>query len=487
MIDTQALKNRILNLAMRGQLTEQMPDDGTANDLYAQIIKKKTSLLKEGKIKKEKPLGDVAGEDIPFDIPENWKWVRLKDICTKIVDGDHNPPAGVPEKTEYLMLSAQNINNDGIVNIENARYLSREVFIEEDKRTRLETGDVLLTIVATLGRSCVYREEYNVCFQRSVCVISTLINPDFLKRYLDCEYIQKLIVDNATGAAQPGFYLNKVERICVPLPPIPVQDRIIKRIEAIFEVLDKINNLQEQYTSNKESLKSKLIDAAIQGKLTEQLPEDGTAEELYRIVQEKKNALIKSKRIKKDKSELEVVEENVPFDIPNNWKWVCWGEIVNIVSARRVHQSDWRKEGVPFYRAREIAKLADNGFVDNDLYISEELYDEFSKSGVPSDGDLMVSAVGTLGKTYVVKESDHFYYKDASVLCFENYAGVDPYYLRYVMNSNMMKTQIDSNSGGTTVDTLTMVRMIKYILPLPPLNEQHRIVEKLDALLSLSA
>ena len=472
---------------MRGQLTEQMPDDGTANDLYAQIIKKKTSLLKEGKIKKEKPLGDVAGEDIPFDIPENWKWVRLKDICTKIVDGDHNPPAGVPEKTEYLMLSAQNINNDGIVNIENARYLSREVFIEEDKRTRLETGDVLLTIVATLGRSCVYREEYNVCFQRSVCVISTLINPDFLKRYLDCEYIQKLIVDNATGAAQPGFYLNKVERICVPLPPIPVQDRIIKRIEAIFEVLDKINNLQEQYTSNKESLKSKLIDAAIQGKLTEQLPEDGTAEELYRIVQEKKNALIKSKRIKKDKSELEVVEENVPFDIPNNWKWVCWGEIVNIVSARRVHQSDWRKEGVPFYRAREIAKLADNGFVDNDLYISEELYDEFSKSGVPSDGDLMVSAVGTLGKTYVVKESDHFYYKDASVLCFENYAGVDPYYLRYVMNSNMMKTQIDSNSGGTTVDTLTMVRMIKYILPLPPLNEQHRIVEKLDALLSLSA
>lgn len=245
--------------------------------------------------------------------------------------------------------------------------------------------------------------------------------------------------------------------------------------------------MQNQYTANQEALKSKLIDIAIQGKLTEQLPEDGTAEELYRHIQEKKNALIRSKKFKKDKSKLEVNKEDIPFDIPDNWKWVCWGEIVNIVSARRVHQSDWRKEGIPFYRAREIAKLADNGFVDNDLYISEELYDEFSKSGVPSDGDLMVSAVGTLGKTYVVRESDHFYYKDASVLCFENYAVVDPYYLRYVMNSDMMKKQIESNSGGTTVETLTMVRMIKYLLPLPPLATQHRIVEKLDAVLSLIA
>ena len=248
-----------------------------------------------------------------------------------------------------------------------------------------------------------------------------------------------------------------------------------------------IDDLQEQYINDREILKRKLIDAAIQGKLTEQLPEDGTAEEMYQTIREKKDALIKSKRIKKDKSELKVAEEDIPFDIPNNWKWVCWGEIVNIVSARRVHQSDWRKEGIPFYRAREIAKLADNGFVDNDLYISEELYDEFSKSGVPSNGDLMVSAVGTLGKTYVVRETDHFYYKDASVLCFENYAAVDPHYLRYVMNSDMMKKQIESNSGGTTVDTLTMVRMIKYLLPLPPLAEQHRIVEKLDAMLSLTA
>ena len=256
---------------------------------------------------------------------------------------------------------------------------------------------------------------------------------DFLYYLLSSTYAYSQFTQKATGSTVDNLNKDKVGDALVPLPPIEEQKRIVESIEDIVPILKTIDDLQEQYTNDREILKSKLIDAAIQGKLTEQLPEDGTAEELYRIVQEKKNALIKSKRIKKDKSELEVVEEDVPFDIPNNWKWVCWGEIVNIVSARRVHQSDWRKEGIPFYRAREIAKLADNGFVDNDLYISEELYDEFSKSGVPSDGDLMVSAVGTLGKTYVVKRSDHFYYKDASVLCFENYAGVDPYYL-FVMS-----------------------------------------------------
>ena len=162
-----------------------------------------------------------------------------------------------------------------------------------------------------------------------------------------------------------------------------------------------------------------------------------------------------------------------------------WGEIVNIVSARRVHQSDWKKEGIPFYRAREIAKLAIDGRVENDLFISQELYDEFSKSGVPKAGDLMVTAVGTLGKTYIVKETDRFCYKDASVICFENIAQVCPEYLKYMMESELMRSQIRSNSSGTTVATLTMVRMVEYLMPLPPLAEQKRIVAKLEEILPL--
>ena len=286
MIDTDALRSKIIDLAIQGKLTEQLPTDGNAEDLYQQIQAEKAQLIKDKKIKKEKPLPEITADEIPFEIPDNWKWVRLRDVCRKIVDGDHNPPAGINESTEYMMLSAKNINDDRIIDIENARYLTKEVFEEENKRTNLEIGDVLLTIVATLGRSCVYREKYNVCFQRSVCVITTLLDSDFLKRVFDAGFIQKLMVEGATGAAQPGFYLNKVEKMCIPVPPLSEQKRIVAKVDEVLAEIKIIDELQSQYASNVDVLKSKIIDAGIRGQLTEQLPEDGTAEELYQAFQE---------------------------------------------------------------------------------------------------------------------------------------------------------------------------------------------------------
>jgi type I restriction enzyme S subunit len=232
-----------------------------------------------------------------------------------------------------------------------------------------------------------------------------------------------------------------------------------------------------------EQLKASILQMAIQGKLVEQREEEGTAEELLENISEKKKQLIKNKIIKATKP-LEVIDNNdFPFDLPISWKWVKWGDVVNIVSARRVHQSDWQKEGVPFYRAREIAAMSRTGEpISNELFISEELFAEFSKSGVPQTGDIMVTAVGTLGKTYIVKETDKFYYKDASVICFENRYGLCPEYLAMLMETPLMKQQIKSNSEGTTVATLTMVRMVEYIIPLPPIDEQRRIVAKIEEL-----
>ena len=261
-----------------------------------------------------------------------------------------------------------------------------------------------------------------------------------------------------------------------------------------------------------QELKNSILQLAIQGKLVEQRPEEGTAAELLEKILAAKGNLTRSRRGAEDMSggsrsratgsraacrassvpDVSVVpfvpsvlDDEKPFDIPENWEWVRLGDVINIVSARRVHQSDWKKEGIPFYRAREIAKLATDGYVDNDLYISQELYDEFAKSGVPHEGDLMVTAVGTLGKTYIVKSSDCFYYKDASVICFENYAHLSPQYLKYLMESELMKSQIKSNSSGTTVATLTMVRAKEYLIPLPPIAEQKRIVAKIEELLPL--
>ncbi|MFP7478495.1 restriction endonuclease subunit S [Terribacillus saccharophilus] len=234
---------------------------------------------------------------------------------------------------------------------------------------------------------------------------------------------------------------------------------------------------------NAQDLKNSILQLAIQGKLVEQRKEEGTAKELLEQIKAAKEQFIKEKKIKKQKALSEITEDEVPFDIPESWVWVRFGEIVNVVSARRVHQSDWRKEGIPFYRAREIGKLAEFGNVDNELFIDEELFNKFAESGVPKAGDLMVTAVGTLGKTYIVKDDDIFYYKDASVICLENFYDVSSEYIKLIMESKLMEKQIKSNSGGTTVSTLTMVRMNMYCLPLPPLEEQKRIVAKIEELM----
>ena len=145
------------------------------------------------------------------------------------------------------------------------------------------------------------------------------------------------------------------------------------------------------------------------------------------------------------------------FDVPSGWITTNLGSIFNVVSAKRILKSDWKHSGVPFYRAREIAKLSIYGLVDNELYISEEHYNSLKeKFPVPKASDIMISAVGTIGKCYIVKESDKFYYKDASVLCLCNDYQINAKYIYHIMRSEYMLKQMYDNSKGTTVDTITI-------------------------------
>lgn len=234
------MKKSILQYAIQGKLVEQRPEEGTAEELYQQIQEEKQKLIKEGKIKKEKPLAEITEDEIPFDIPDSWKWVRMRDICTKIVDGDHNPPAGHNQPTEYIMLSATNINQNKIVELDKVRYVTKEIFEIENQRTNVEINDIFFTIVGSMGRSCVYKGGMNICFQRSVSVLSTLIYPEYLKYMLDTPYIQDFMYRNATGTAQKGFYLKQVENLVVTLPPLEEQHRIVAKIEELLPYCDQL-------------------------------------------------------------------------------------------------------------------------------------------------------------------------------------------------------------------------------------------------------
>ena len=163
------------------------------------------------------------------------------------------------------------------------------------------------------------------------------------------------------------------------------------------------------------------------------------------------------------------------------WEEKKLDELFNVQSSKRVHKSDWKDEGIPFYRAREVVKLAKDGFVQNDLYISNELFNEFTKEkGAPKKGDIVVSAVGTLGRCYLVKENDLFYIKDASVLWLSKISNVHSKYIKYAFDSDLILKQVFYKSMGATVATLTITRAKNILIPIPPLDEQKRIVSKLD-------
>ena len=252
-------KSKILDLAIRGKLVPQDSNDEPASVLLERIRAEKEELIKAGKIKRDKKESIIfKGEDnsyyekvgkvikniddeIPFTIPDSWKWCRLKAICKKIVDGSHNPPKGLDFVTPYIMASSRNIIENTISDLSNVRYLDKENFIKEHSRTNVEINDILLTTVATLGRSCIYKgKPENLCFQRSVTVITSCILPTYLKLFFDAPYFQNFIVKSATGTAQKGFYLNQLENVLICIPPLAEQDKISCGISSIFYDLDLI-------------------------------------------------------------------------------------------------------------------------------------------------------------------------------------------------------------------------------------------------------
>jgi type I restriction enzyme S subunit len=162
------------------------------------------------------------------------------------------------------------------------------------------------------------------------------------------------------------------------------------------------------------------------------------------------------------------------------WQIKKLGELFDITSSKRVFESDWKREGVPFYRAREIVKLAKQGYVDNELFISEEMYDAYSKKyGIPSPGDIMVTGVGTLGICYVAKENDRFYFKDGNIIWLKKRSEADSRFIEYAFQSDYLRKQID-DSVGATVGTYTIIKAKSTRVPIPPLAEQQRIVSILD-------
>ena len=329
----QELKNSILQLAIQGKLVEQRPEEGTAQELYAQIQAEKQRLIKEGKLKKEKPLPEITEDEKPFEIPEGWMWVRLGQLYP-ILNGDRgkNYPAKSKLSSEGIpFISALNLNGKTVVKDDRLLCLSDEQY-HKLGNGKLQKGDMVVCIRGSLGKHGVFPFEKGAIASSLVVLrnyFERFLCQEFLDLYLDSPLFFSEIKKYDNGTAQPNLAARSLERFLFPLPPLAEQKRIVAKIEELLPLVDRYEQawtkLEDFNRRFPEDMKKSILQQAIQGKLVEQRPEEGTAQELYEQIQAEKQRLIKEGKIKKEKPLPEITEVNRPILCGQYKKEACKG------------------------------------------------------------------------------------------------------------------------------------------------------------------
>ena len=462
MIDTQSIRKKILDLALRGKLTEQLPEDGTAEELYRLIQQEKAVLIKAGLTKKNKPLPPVTIDKAPFEIPENWKWVRWGDLSEQI---QYGYIASAQSTGQIKMVRISDIQGNKVI-WKNVPYC--DIDEESIDIYKLHQNDILFA--RTVFAGYLIRTSY-----------SKRLSAKYIKYFMDSDLYWKQLQDGTTATAQPNCNGQTLSKMILPLPPAAEQMRIVEKLQCVFSMLDTIDTLQSQYKDNLATLKSKIIDAGIQGKLTEQLPEDGTAEELYQQIQQEKLALEKAGRIKKSKPLPPISDEEKPFDIPDNWKWVRLADVYEINP--KVNADD--NINAAFIPMERISAGFDRSF----SYVVQK-WSEASKNHTRfCDGDVAFAKISPCfenRKSFVVENLPNSLGGGTTELIILRQKLIDPLFTYYlILDERFIRLGLSTYKGTVGQQRIKNDVMFAYVFPLPPLAEQKRIVAKLEELLPL--
>lgn len=475
MIDTDALRKKIIDLAIQGKLTEWLPEDGDAEKLNAQIQEDKKILIKEGKLKKEKKLSEITEDEIPYEIPRNWKWCRLGDVC-KVLMGQSPDGMNVGPDIEGM-------------EFHQGKIFFGEKFINESTQktselTRVaEENSVLLCVRAPVG--VVNITERKICIGRGLCALTTLagMEPFYLFYYLiSCK---KAFENSGTGSTFSAITVDIVKKHLIPIPPIPEQKRIVNVLDYAFEQFALIDELQAKYNDNLVVLRNKIFDAGIQGKLTKQFQDDGNADDLFNQIQSEKAKLVKEKKIKKEKALPEITDDEIPFELPKNWKWARLGDICSKISSGNTPAGGAKggayvDEGYCFFREQNIYN--DGIHEEGMVYISEDLLDSRPNSTVLPNDILLNITGGSIGRCALVPEDFTRGSINQHILIIRT---VDPrirFYVHKCLCSPYYQKLIMGNVVGDK-DGFSAGRCKNTLIPLPPLAEHERITSRIDEVL----
>ena len=458
----QELKSSILQLAVQGRLVEQRPEEGTAEELYHQIQEEKQRLIKEGKIKKEKPLPKITEDEVPFDIPENWKWVRVGDI------GSWSAGA-TPSRTkpEYYggnvpWLKTGDLN-DGY--IESVPETITQLALDNTSVRLNPIGSVLMAMYgATIGKLGILSIPATTNQACCACIVCQSMYNKYLFYFLMASRIR--YIKMGEGGAQPNISKEKIVSSLLPLPPLAEQKRIVAKIEELLPYIDryekawsKLEDFNKRFPGD---MQKSVLQMAIQGKLVEQRPEEGTGEELCRQIQAEKQSLIKAGKIKKEKPLPEISEDEIPFDIPESWKWVRLGSACSVVTGRLDANAQNTNGKYAFFTCGvEVYRTLEYAF-DCDAVLL---------GGNNASGDYKMHRY--CGKFNA--------YQRVYVITDPPSETLD--YLFQVIK--WWLPSLKHNSQGTTTRFIKLGQVTGMLVPLPPLAEQKRIVQKLEEILPL--
>lgn len=481
-MNAQDLKNSILQLAVQGKLVEQRAEEGTARELLEQIKLEKDQLIKDKKIKKSKPLPEITEDEIPFEIPESWEWMRVGDVGSWSAGA--TPSRQHPEyyEGEIPWLKTGDLNDGYITDIPE---FVGQLALEKTSLRLNPIGSVLMAMYgATIGKLGILKIEATTNQACCACIPYSCIENKYLFFYLMSQ--RKNYISMGAGGAQPNISKEKIVMSLIPLPPLEEQHRIVAKIEEILPYIDQYDKAYTKLeTFNKkfpENMKKSILQMAMQGKLVEQRPEEGTADELYEQIVAEKAQLIKDGKIKKEKPLPEIAEDEIPFDIPSSWKWVRLGTIVSVYGGKRIPAGTRLSENDTGHKYIRVADMKDETVSLDDIkYITDEIYEKIKQYFITSD-DIYITVAGTIGRVGVVPRelNNANLTENADKLVFRR---LDKMYLCRMLNSEVVQHQIREATTQVGQPKLAIARIQKLLVPLPPLEEQKRIVAKIEELL----
>ncbi|MBM0143889.1 restriction endonuclease subunit S [Segatella copri] len=476
-MDTKALRQKILDLAIHGKLVPQDPNDEPASVLLERIRAEKERLIKEGKIKKGKKSAKTSDKPhYPFELPKGWVWTTIEDVCSKIGSGS-TPKGSNYSKEGIPFFRSQNVYNSGIV-MSDIKYISDEIH-QMMIGTEVVANDLLLNITGgSLGRCAVIPSNFekgNV--SQHVCILRPIvIKPEFLHCFILSSFFAKSM--KITGSGREGLPKYNLEKMLLPLPPEQEQERIVAETKRLQSFVDELETSCENMTKLVAQVKSKVLDLAIHGKLVPQDPNDEPASELLKRINPKAEIITDNGHYQKI----------VPFEVPNKWKWCKLKDICTFLS--RGKSPKYKDEDGTYPVFAQKCNLKDGGIsLEQARFLDPDTLGRWDEKYKLRNGDVLINSTGTgtVGRTRLFTEECldkyPFVVPDSHVSVVRTHADVVSEFVYAYISSAHIQQYIEDNLAGSTNQKELYVGVLEEMdFPLPPLKEQKRIVSKIKSI-----